>query len=270
MVYAKQESDSILSTLDKGLHVLNILSTTGSPGGLTLTELSREIGMHRTTLFRILATLQARRLVERDGETDRYQIGLGVLALASARLRAIDLRHVARPMLQRLCAVARETVFLAVLDGHEIVTIERFEGPQVIALRTEIGGRRPAYCTASGKAIMAELDADAVERILAQGMPVRTARTITSPMVMRHHLDEARQRGFAIDDEERLEGVRCVGAPIFGYDGYVCGAISIAAPALRTPWERLQALGAETHKAACEISQQMGFPDRGDPDLPLS
>ncbi len=265
MVYAKQDSDSILSTLDKGLHVLDILSTTESPGGLTLTELSREIGMHRTTLFRILATLHARRLVERDAETDRYQIGLGILALASARLRAIDIRHIARPTLLRLCESAQETVFLAILDGAEVVTVERFEGPQIIALRTEIGDRRPAYCTASGKAIMTELRAEEVERILAQGMPARTVRTITSPLVMRHHLDEARQRGFAIDDEERMEGVRCVGTPIFGYDGFVCGAISIAAPALRTSWDRLQALGEEARTAAHEISQQMGFVVKGKP-----
>lgn len=266
MVYAKQDSDNILSTLDKGLHVLDILSTTESPGGLTLTELSRAIGMHRTTLFRILATLQARRLVERDSETDRYQIGLGILALASARLRALDIRHIARPTLLRLCAGVQETVFLAVLDGAEVVTVERFEGPQTIALRTEIGGRRPAYCTASGKAIMAELSGDEVERILALGMPTRTSRTITSPLVMRHHLAEVRQRGFAIDDEERLEGVRCVGAPIFGYDGYICGAISIAAPALRTPWERLQSLGAEVRTAARDISQQMGYPATESPE----
>jgi len=259
MVYEKQESDTILSTLDKGLHVLDILSTTNTPGGLTLTELSRAIGMHRTTLFRILATLQARQLVERDSDTDRYQIGLGVLSLASARLRDLDIRHVARPALLRLCEQTQESVYLAIIDGSEVVTVERFEGTQVIALRAEIGGRRPAYCTASGKAILAELGDDEIERILATGMPPRTSRTIISPLVMRYHLTEVRERGFAIDDEERIEGVRCVAAPVFGYDGYVCGAISVAAPALRTPFERLQTLGAEVREAAQEVSQRMGF-----------
>lgn len=259
MVYEKQESDTILSTLDKGLHVLDILSTANTSRGLTLTELSRAIGMHRTTLFRILSTLQARRLVERDGDTDRYQIGLGVLSLASARLRDLDIRHVARPILLRLCEQTRESVYLAIIDGTEVVTVERFEGMQAIALRTEIGGRRPVYCTASGKAILAELGDDEIERILAAGMPPRTSRTITSPLVMRHHLTEVHQRGFALDDEERIEGVRCVAAPVFGYDGYVCGAISIAAPALRTPFARLQSLGVEARSAAREASQRMGF-----------
>lgn len=259
MVYEKQESDTILSTLDKGLHVLDILSTANTPGGLTLTELSRAIGMHRTTLFRILSTLQARRLVERDADTDRYQIGLGVLSLASARLRDLDIRHVARPILLQLCEQTRESVYLAIIDGPEVVTVERFEGTQVIALRAEIGGRRPAYCTASGKAILAELGDDAIDRVLAAGMPPRTSRTITSPQVMRYHLIEVHTRGFAIDDEERIEGVRCVAAPVFGYDGYVCGAISIAAPALRTSFERLDALGVEARAAAHEASQRMGF-----------
>lgn len=266
MVYTKQESDSILSTLDKGLHVLEMLSTDDAPGGLTLTELSRAIGMHRTTLFRILATLQARRLVERDPGTDRYRIGLGILSLASARLRDLDIRHAARATLLRLCAQTRELVFLTILDGAEVVTVERFEGAQVLALRAEIGGRRPAYCTASGKAILAQLADDEVERILATGMPPRTARTITAPVVMRHHLGEVRERGFAVDDEERMEGVRCVAAAIFDYDGYACGAISIAAPVLRTPWERLQALGGEACLAAEEISRQMGFIGLREPD----
>lgn len=263
MVYTKQDSDAILSTLDKGLHVLEILAATAAPGGLTLTELSHAVGMHRTTLFRILNTLQGRHLVARDDATDRYQIGLGVLALASARLRTLDIRHAARPALLHLCQHTQELVFLTVLDGTEVVTVERFEGAQVIALRADIGGRRPAYCTASGKAILAHLAEDEVERVLAAGMPPRTARTITAPLVMRHHLTEVRARGFAVDDEERIEGVRCVAAPIFSYDEYVCGAISIAAPSLRTSWERLQALGEEARAAAAEISRQMGLAGPG-------
>ncbi|CAA9589512.1 MAG: hypothetical protein AVDCRST_MAG88-4594, partial [uncultured Thermomicrobiales bacterium] len=94
---------------------------------------------------------------------------------------------------------------------------------------------------------------------LQLGMPVLTPRTITSPEVMRHHLEEVRRRGFAWDDEERLEGVRCVAAPVFGGDGAVGGAVSIAAPSLRTPWERLRQLGDEVRATATEISRQLGF-----------
>lgn len=259
MVYVKQDSDIILSTLDKGLHVLEILGAVDALAGLTLTELSRAAGMHRTTLFRILATLQARGLVARDDATDRYRLGIGVLALASALLRDIDIRRVAWPALRALSRRTQELVYLTVLDKAEVVTVERFDSDQDISLRADIGSRRPAYCTASGKAILAHLPAEDVDRILQLGMPTLTPRTITSPEVMQHHLEEVRQRGFAWDDEERLEGVRCVAAPVFGGDGSVGGAVSIAAPSLRTPWARLRQLGDEVCITATEISRQLGF-----------
>lgn len=258
MAYAKQNSDFILSTLDKGLHILEGVASANTPEGITLTELSREVGMHRTTLFRILATLQARGYVHRDRATDRYRLGTRVLSLASALLKDLDIRQVARPILQALCYDTQELVHLTVLDNGEVVTIERLVGNQTISLRTEIGARRPAHCTAAGKAMMAFLSDAECQRILAAGMPSVAPRTITSLEVMHQHLAEVRRRGFSWDDEEILEGVRCVAAPVYGYEGQVLGAVSIAAPLLRTPWERLWQLGDKVTVAASEISRQLG------------
>ena len=257
MLYTKQESDTILGTLDKGLHVLIVLSE--APGsGLTLTELCAQVGMHRTTMFRILATLQTRDFVTRDEDSGRYQIGLRVLGLASGLLRRLDIRQIARPVLQELRQRTQELVYLTVLDHGEVVTVESFDSNQMISLRADIGDRRPAYCSASGKAILAYLPEAEVDRILAAGMPALTQRTITSPAVMHHHLAEIRSRGFAFDDEERMEGLRCVAAPIFNADGYALGATSIAVPLMRAPWPRLHELAHEITVAASEISQQLG------------
>lgn len=258
-VYAKQESDRILGTLDKGLHVLQVIAETDAPNGMTLTELGTAVGMHRTTLFRILATLEARNFLIRDSETDRYQLGIGVLSLGSMLLRNLNIRDTARPILQSLCERTQELVFLTVRAQAEIVTVEAFQSSQEISLRADIGDRRPMYCTASGKAILAFLPEVTVDSILQSGMPSITPRTITSPVVLYHDLEGVRTRGFAWDDEERIEGVRCVAAPIFNGAGDVCGAASLAAPTMRTPWARLQELGQDVKMAAGEVSAQLGF-----------
>ena len=256
--YAKQESDLVLSTLDKGLHVLEVLASVDTEEGLTLTELSRVLDMHRTTLLRILTTLQIRDFVTRDYATDRYRIGLRVLSLSGVVLRNLDIRQVARPVLQRLCARVEELVLLTVLSEETIVTIDRFEGNLTLSLRTALGERRPMYCTASGKAILAYMPDNTVEGILGKGMPSITPRTITSREAMRQHLAAIKRRGFAWDDEERIEDLRCVAAPIFSHDSAVIAAVSVVTFAMRTPWKQLLQLGEDTRQAAGEISRLLG------------
>jgi DNA-binding IclR family transcriptional regulator len=150
-------------------------------------------------------------------------------------------------------------VFLTVQDRDEIVTVEAFESSQQISLRAAIGERRPMYCTASGKAILAHLSESDTNRIVQRGMPTITPRTITSPVVLQHNLEEVRTRGYAWDDEERYEGVRCVAAPIFDATGKVIAATSLAAPLMRTSWERLEQLGLEVRAVSQVISGLLGF-----------
>ncbi len=252
------KSELILTTLDKGLTILETLAE--HPGdGLTLTELGRAIGMHRSTLFRFLATLRARGYVERDPATDRYRLGIGALTLTASFLNNLDLRQIARPFLQDLCDRTQELVHLTRLDRDEVVTIDRIEGKLPVSLQTDIGARRPAYCTASGKVFLAYLPAAETNRILALGMKRKTATTITTPEAMREHLAEARRRGYAVDDEERIEGVRCVASPIFDLDGNLTGTLSIAAPTVRTSRERMEHLGETVRDAAAGLSRQLGY-----------
>ena len=267
MVYARQDSSTILGTLDKGLHVLIVLAS-APKDGLTLSELAEQVGIHRTTLFRILNTLQARGFVDRIEDTSRYQLGLGVLQLAASVLRDLNIREIARPILHALCVRVEEVVYLTILDQDEVVTVESWDSNQVISLRMMVGDRRPAYCTASGKAMLAYLPEAEVGRILERGMPSLTPRTITTPVVMVHHLASIREQGFAYDDEERMEGLRCVAAPIFNVEGTVIAAASIAMPAMRAPWPRLMDLGRDAATAAGAVSRQLGY--RAAPAAPLA
>lgn len=266
----EQGGQFILSTLDKGLVVLELLARQGGARGLTLTELSRALCMNRTTCFRFLTTLRARGYVERDRATDRYRLGIRVLFLSSALLGTLDLRRIAKPHLERLCDDTGELVQLTMLDGDEMVTLERVRSKQALALQTaEVGARRPAYCTAGGKATIAYLPPDEVGRILAGGMPARTARTITTPEAMRDHLAHVRERGFAWDDEEWIPDVRCVAAPVFNHEGGVMGTVSVCMPLVRTPLARLWALGAAAAAAAAAISRELGG-DAGRGDRPVA
>jgi len=256
---SEPRSDPTLSTLDRGLRILELLASSDAKAGLTLTELGRAFGMHRSTLFRFLATLRTRGYIDRDPVTDRYLIGPPRLTLAGAYLDRLEIRHVGRPALQALCDRTGELVHIVILDQADAITIERIEGKHPISLQTAFGARRPAYCTASGKAILAYLTEDEVEAVLPPDMPAFTPRTITTPAQMHADLAEVRRRGYAIDDEERIEGLRCVAAPVFGSHGEVLGALSLAAPTQRVSVERFHKLCDDVKVTAEGISRQLGF-----------
>lgn len=261
------KADWTLSTLEKGLRILELLASDEAAGGLTLTELSRRLGMHRTTLFRFLTTLRDRGYVERDHAGDRYLLGMRVLHLSAGLLSRLDIRHVARPVLLSLRDETQELVHLAVLDGPDVITVERVAGTHAVSLQTDIGERRPAYCTASGKAMLAWLPDGEVDQVMARGTPPVTARTITTPEAMRRHLTLVREAGYAVDDEERIAGVRCVAAPIFDLDGHIAGAVSIAAPTSRMPRQRTAACGTGVRSAAAAISRQLGYSESRAPGI---
>jgi DNA-binding IclR family transcriptional regulator len=256
---ARADAQPMLSTLDKGLRVLEALSRSAT-GSESLTTLSRAVGLHRTTVFRILGTLRARGYVIREIDTDRYRLGVHVLTLAGAVLDDLDIRQVARPALEVLRRESRELVFLSVMESGEVVTVERLDSDQPLSLRAQLGSRRPAHCTAAGKAFLAVLPEAEREAILQQPLTSFTAHTVTAADLVRQQLVEVRARGFAWDDEEYFEGVRCVAAPVFGIERRIVGVVSLAAPTVRTPWERLWRLGAEVRATARVISESLGAP----------
>lgn len=247
------------TTFDRGLSVLEALAAAQAPDGLTLTEISRRVNMHRSTVFRFLATLHARGYVTRDATTGAYRLGSQVLTLAATWLNELDIRQVARPMLRQLCDSSRELVHLTILDQGDVVTVDRIEGLQPVSLQTGIGNRRPAHCTAAGKAMLAFLPAAEADRIVTSGLAAATPGTITSPDLLRRQFTDIRRLGYAIDFEEHFEGVCCVAAPVFGFDQRVVASISIAGPAHRMPHERIQQLGEEVCSAAAMVSRQLGY-----------
>lgn len=246
-------------TLDKGLTILEELAIIGRDGATTA-ELSRRLGLHRTTVYRFLQTLVRRGYVEQIYESERYRVGLRALHLASASMSGLSLREVGLPVLEALNRASGETVVTAVLDpSDDVVTIDHVDAEHPVGLRTYIGSHRPAYCSASGKAMLAFLPEARVDAILRRGMPACTPQTITDPTQLKAQLWEVVQRGFAIDDQERIEGVRCVAAPVFDLSGRLAGAVSLMAPSMRMELPRLLELGERTAEAAQALSRQLGY-----------
>jgi DNA-binding IclR family transcriptional regulator len=211
-----------------------------------------------------LQTLTRRGYVEQIEQSDRYRLSLGALRLASASMSGLTLRDVGMPVLEALRRDTGETVQTVILDSDgEVVTIDRLDAEHPIGLRTHIGARRPAYCSAAGKAMLAFRSEAEVDEILARGMPARTPNTVTDPLILKAQLWEVTRRGFASDDEENMEGVRCVAAPVFDFGGRLAGAISLLAPSMRVELPRLQELGECTAEAARTLSHQLGYHDAG-------
>jgi DNA-binding IclR family transcriptional regulator len=250
--------DAPLRTLDKGLAILEELATIGRQGA-SASELGRRLGLHRTTVYRFLTTLALRGYAEQVEGTDQFRLGFKALSLASATITGLPLRDIGAPVLESLNRVTRETVLIVAFDQGELITIDRLEGEHPITLRNHIGARRPAYCSATGKAILAHLPEPVVDQILSRGMPARTPRTITTPLAYKTALQQVRRCGYGIDDEEFVEGMRCVAAPVFDLTSRVAGAISLAAPTMRMEMSRLVSLAVDVVEAANRLSRQLGY-----------
>lgn len=248
------------ASLEKALDVLDAIGA--SQHGLGHAELAARLGVPRTTVYRILATLVARGMVRRDPFRRVYSLGLHCFELARKAFSMPDLVAAASLELRALRDLTGETSYLAALDGLETVSLDRFEGAHSERSAAVHGERKPVYSTSQGKAILSALDRadrDAIIRDLV--LRPFTPKTITDRRRLRAELKLTTARGYAIDDEETLPGVHCVGAPIVDPEGKVRGAISIAGPAYRLTLERLNQLGSEIAGAARRIGAQLRTTD---------
>ena len=244
------------AALDKAMDVLDAIGA--APHGLTQAELTGRLGVPRTTLYRLLGTLVARGLVRRDPLRHVYCLGLHCFEMARQAYAMPDLVAAAATELRALRDWTGETAYLAALDGLEVVSLERIDGAHSQRSASARGQRKPVHCTSQGKAILSALD-DAARDAIVKELPLKalTPLTITDRRRLHAELRITAARGYAIDDEEIMVGVRCVGAPVIDADGAVRGAISVAGPAYRLTRERLELLGPEVAEAARRIGAQL-------------
>lgn len=244
-------------TVERALDIL--LCFRSGESGLTLTQIAGRVEMHKSTVHRLLATLERRRFIQHVEGDGTYHLGLRLVELGFSVLKNNDIHRQALPYMQQLSAECRETVDLAILENNQVVYLQVIESPQRMKFAAAPGERLPVFCTASGKTFLAFLAIDKVEEMFLAEMQPYTAHTKTSRAVILDELAEIRQRGFAISQQEYEEGVNAVAAPILDGKKYPVAAIAIVGPAFRLPQDRLIELGKSVRTTADTIAQDLGL-----------
>lgn len=244
-------SESIRA-VERALDVL--MCFTSHTPELTMTQISEMVGINKSTIHRLLATLEGKRFVERDPVTGVYRPGIRLLQMAFLTLEHNDLRRLATPFLHTLCDQHRENVNLSVLDDADVIYLTVIESPQRVKLAAAPGQRLPAFCTASGKAILAFLPEENVRHLLEHGMPRYTKNSITSLDAFFEDMSQTRQRGYAISEQEFEEGINALAAPICNPP---IASVSIAGPAYRLTRERMIEIGPSLVSVANNIAREV-------------
>ena len=243
--------------VERALDVLECFSA--ETPRLTLTGIAKRVGMHKSTVHRLLATLEKRGFLRRDAGIGDYQLGLRLLQMTYLTLEHNDLRRLANRFLRQLVDLHRETGDLSVLDEADVIFLDVVECHQRVKLAAAVGQRLPAFATASGKAILAFLPDQRVAQILEHGMPRYTIRTLLTPASFKNDVEDVRRRGFAVSEQEYEEGINAVSAPIFGVDHDPVAAIAIAGPAFRLTPRRMLAIGPDIVAASQSITREFGM-----------
>lgn len=253
------EENGRVETLARGLRLLVALGEARK--GLTLTELANRVDLPKPTAMRMLRTLGEFGFVSRDGRS--YRVGPSCLALGSLYSFDDDLKCVALPVMRDLMQRTGEVVQLGVLKGRNILYLERVEPQRSVAVvLSRPGCLRPAHCTALGKAILSFGDS-ARSYLEVDALETRTASSITDPRALRTELKATRERGYAVDNGECDDEVRCVAAPIFDGEGRCVAALSVSTPDFRMPPGVREKTGRMVIEAARKISSRYKVPDLG-------
>lgn len=255
---AKQEGGGTASvqSVDRALLVMEILATLGQAG---VTEIAAELGVHKSTVSRIISVLEARGYVEQLSDRGKYRLGFAIARLARATSAQLDLVKQSQAACDALALESGETTNLAVLDGDRIVNVAEAIGPAGIALRTWVGQSCPAHATSSGKVLLAALDDAELRERLGARLESFTDGTLTARAALLAELGVVRERGWACVREELEVGLNAVAAPVYDADGEVVAALSVSGPSYRLGEQEFDETAKRTIAAAETISRRLGW-----------
>lgn len=240
---------------------LEILDQFAQQETWSLVDLTQEVGQGKSRIFRILNTFEECGYLKRDEESGRYKLGPRLVALGGASVKYEQLRWQALPPLQTLAELTGETVHVGILFGDDVVTVQLVEGRHAVRMHSFVGKRSPAYSSSLGKVVLAYFPEPEIDAYLlhADLQPV-TLHTVVEPGALKRQLLEIRERGFAIDNEERELGLRCVAAPITDHTGLVIASVSVSAPTTRLDPDGALLLVPRVKETARTISRMLGSP----------
>lgn len=228
-----------------------------STEGMSLTQLSQRAKLPKSTIHGLLATLREGKFVDQDAETGHYRLGIRLFELGNKVARSWDIRDAALPVMKRLNKEFGETVHLGAEDNGEVLYLEKIAPDSLVSIVSDVGLRLPMHCSGLGKVLLAQKSKTELRRFLElKGLPALTYRTITSAESLEKELIQIREQGYAMDDGETMEGLRCVAAPIFDTDERARFAISISGQIRDMYGKRLDRIIEETKAAAEDIAQR--------------
>lgn len=246
-----------VQSIERVFDIIELLST--QRDGVALTDIGRQLGLHKSTVYRLMTVLRDRGYIEKNASTGRYRLGPQFVELTSLYLNNVEIKTEAEPYLRALSQLVNRTVFMAIRHGAEVVYIDKYEQFNSLRKYSIIGRRKPLYCTSLGKALLLDHSDDRIDALLADVVfQSATPNTIADLSRFKEHMRRVREQGWTVDDEEDDVGIRCVGAPIRDYRGSIIAAISVS-------WNRgqddppFESVAPYVVDAAQKISHRIGY-----------
>lgn len=224
-----------------------------------ISDLAISLNLSKSTVSRTMATLASEGFVIKDSTTNKFRLGLTIVALNSIVNSDMDIYQESIPVLKKLVETCGETAHISVLDNYEVIYLQKVECNHPVRFLTHIGKRNPSYCTSSGKILLAFSDKKVVDTVIANGLQRFTEHTITEPEELLTHLKEVKEMGHSYSYEELSEGVNSIATPIFDYTGKIVAALSVVGPKQRIHSNKIQSIVHHALRASNDLSSRLGY-----------
>lgn len=256
------EREARIQSVARALTIIDVMAEAG--GELALNEIAGRLGLAKTTVHGLISTLKTFGYVEQSAFSGKYKLGVRLFEVGNIVSNGWEVRVVAVPYIQKLVEEMGETVHLVILDRYEVLYIDKRESSGSLHIASQVGMRLPAHCTGVGKVLMAYLSPQERHQIIkTRGLPRFTRNTLTDPVALEAELEKIKKQGYAVDNEEIMDSLRCVAAPIRDQSGKVISALSISGPVSRMQGERFEKALRLCVATAAEISANLGYRENG-------
>lgn len=243
--------------VNKAFDILELLSKSESP--MSLSEIVRETGISKSTVYRLLQTLYTRHYIEKDSNNN-YQLGFKIVELVSNHINGLELQTEAKPIMASLGEKVPLTVHLGILEEEKVIYLEKFEQQPSTRVYSEVGRRSPAQCSSMGKCILANLKEEQIDYIVGKlEFQQYTQNTILDEQQFRKYLRKVKKQGWAMDDQEYMIGHRCIAAPVFNYKGETIASLSVSGSDYQLSDESINCVIEKVVEAAHELSKRLGY-----------
>lgn len=250
---------SNVQSVERALTLLNVISE--YPEGIQIARLAEKVPLSKSTIHRLLSTLNNMNYVVKVPESDNYKLGYQVVYLSRNVLNSNSIKRIAQPFLESLSNDINETIHLCIEDNGEVLYIDKIESNQTIRMYSRVGNRAPMYCTGVGKVLLSGMTLEKFDEIVGNtSFNAKTPNTITTKEKLNEEIDKIILQGYALDNIENEEGIRCIAAPIKDYQGKIIASFSISGPSNRITMERIKdELILKVKQTSLAISQQLSF-----------